>query len=262
MKLYVVLHILALALSTFAFTPYTVERCVWDAIRVQSAIRSARTALILPKADTVLGTTSATFAAMFKSFTSIIKVQTLFENILNQAPLSAGRNIRFFCATSYMSAREKDSLGYDPWAICTELRVTSFWRKDNLIWVCPSFMSLPPQPALGPQVKVDKECPIVFDNRFYGKINDFINYQCYDIVRQLVYVYLQDQALDATTIPRGELDWNACIRSRIVDPNGAVSLRDPMNYVYYAACMSLSVLCDFSSADSGFSGQCKMFRCS
>ena len=239
MKLLSILQHLTLASLAFTFTPYVVENCGDERFQIQYSLGLAYTSLIMPKAETAFANYSPRFKAMFKKVTTAAQVSRVIRSIMYRSFDGPGsKKVTFVCVTPDVSVQEKYSLSYDPWAICNEEKSTSFWRNDNLIWLCPTFLSLPPAPLIGaskPPPSNNNQCPFVFDNRFFGRVDGFSNYQIYDIIRQLVYVYLQDQALNATTIPRGETDWNACIRSRLVDSDGSVSLRDPMNFVYYVA---------------------------
>ncbi len=154
----------------------------------------------------------------------------------------------FMCATPTVAA--KSGLETDPWVHCTkstrpdERATTSYWLEDSAtVIICPAFLrDLRPEPPLTPDGPRDVYCPIVRQNLFVGRSFPLVRYQVYDLIRQLVKLYLQGGALGPETEPREEVDWNSCVGLGYGGSGLGPSERNPMNYVYYAAC-EWSALC-------------------
>lgn len=177
---------------------------------------------------------------MFKSNESITSVYNIMANISHLQPViesSQQRSPLFMCATPKVA--EKYQMQTDPWMQCTkptlpdERATTSYWLEaSTTVIICPAFLrDLKPAPLLTPDGPRNVYCPIVLHNLFVGRDFPLVRYQVYDLIRQLVRVYLQRGALGPETEPREEVDWNSCVGLGL-----RPSERNPMSYVYYAAC--------------------------
>lgn len=239
---------LALAWQVFSADSYTIDNCGTDKVRIQYAISSAQTALGLPLIS-LLNTPNVAFKAMFKTADAALDVHSLMMSIISEKPIHSDQGDlfpKFTCATPGLSKEYIDYLGYNPWEICGDLKSTSFWRRTSLIWICPAFLVLEVRPQHLPAVQTNPNCPILLGNAFFGNIDRFVNFQSYEILYHLIRMYLQHNCLDPVHVPREATDWNECIRSRIEDPVGMASVRNPMNYVYYTACEYSMIAIEFS----------------
>ena len=237
MKLSRILYSLALLLHT-VFT-YTIESCGNIKPAIEYAITLAQTAMVRPIHDVQLGLSSAHgYAAMYKS--DVFKpFLTRFITDLLHLPNAhaAGRDQEpaFICVQPGME--QKYDIGYDPLHRCTDTGVPSFWAKDTAyIFLCPSFTTLSSQPVFTPGGPKDIYCPIVQNNVFLGQSDPLVKYQNYDLIHQLVHLYLQGEALTSETIPKEVTDWNGCVGLGWVPLEGSPSVRNPFNLVYYVAC--------------------------
>ena len=79
-------------------------------------------------------------------------------------------------------------------------------------------------------------------NVFVGKSSPLVGYQNYDLVRQIVKLYLQGAGLGSATDPREVEDWNECIGLGDEGQPLSLSERNAMNLVYYAACKDCSII--------------------
>ena len=144
----------------------------------------------------------------------------------------------FTCATRDIGEKYAEHLGYDAYTRCTQGTnpPTSFHAANTaIVFICPSFSQLRPQPPFTPGAPMDVYCPIVRNNVFVGQSSPLIRYQSYDLVHQLVHLYLQDTALAADTTPPEVFDWNECVKLMAVPPPWSPSCRNPFNLVYYTA---------------------------
>jgi len=147
----------------------------------------------------------------------------------------------FICATSNVAQLYK--FDFDPWTRCQapdDSAPTSFWVENSaVIIICPRFeQQLKPQPVFSPGGPTDVYCPLVRGNMFVGKSFPLVRYQCYDLVRQIVKLYLQGIGLGPATEPREAIDWNECVALGYEGQSLSPSERNAMNVVYYAACES------------------------
>lgn len=239
---------LALTWQVFSTDSYTIDNCGTDKVQIQYAISSAQTALGLPLLR-LLNTPNVAFKAMFKTADAALDVHNLMMSIISEKPIHSDQGDlfpEFACATPRLSKEYIDYLGYDPWKICGDLDTTSFWRKTNLIWICPAFLVLEVRPQHLPAVQTNPNCPILLGNAFLGNIERFVKFQSYELLYHLIRMYLQHNCLGPDHVPREATDWNECIRSRIEDPVGMFSIRNPMNYIYYTACEYSMVAIEFS----------------
>lgn len=230
-------HYLFALLPPIAST-YTIENCGNSQAAIEYAITLAQTTMIRPLLDLESGIASIHgYAAMYK--TNIFKpfLQNLMSNILHlPSTEAAGRAQQpaFVCAAPDME--QKYDIGYDPFVRCQRTEATSFWAKDTvLVFICPSFTSLPFQPVFTPGGPQDIYCPVVQNNVFLGQSDPLVRYQSYDLVHQLAHLYLQDGGLTSETEPKEVSDWNGCVGLGWTPIEGGPSVRNPFNLVYYAA---------------------------
>ena len=94
------------------------------------------------------------------------------------------------------------------------------------------------QPSFAPGGPQDIYCPSVQNNVFLGQSDPLVKYQSYDLVHQLVHLYLQSDALTSETEPKEVLDWNGCVALGWASSEGSLSVRNAFNLVYYVACKS------------------------
>ena len=236
-----VFYSLALLLP-IVFT-YTIESCGSIKPAIEHAITLAQTTMVRPLLDVQLGVSSAHgYTAMYKSNVFRNFLHSTMTKILHLPPTAhaTGRNqdLAFVCVKPGME--EKYDIGYDPLHRCTDTGVASFWAKDTAyIFLCPSFTSLAFQPVFTPGGPHDIYCPFVQNNVFIGQSNPLVKYQNYDLVHQLVHLYLQGEALTSKTEPKEVLDWNGCVGLGWAPFEGSPSVRNPFNLVYYVACKCL-----------------------
>lgn len=141
----------------------------------------------------------------------------------------------FVCAKPDMG--QEYNIGYDPLDGCARTGVNSFWAKDTtLVFLCPSFTTLEFQPVFSPGGPRDVYCPVVQNNVFLGQSDPLVKYQSYELVHQLAHLYLQDGGLTGQTDPKEVMDWNGCVGLGWTPLEGGISVRNPFNLVYYAAC--------------------------
>ena len=81
-------------------------------------------------------------------------------------------------------------------------------------------------------------CPSLEKNRFSGDAGSFYqNYQTYTLLYHLIRFYLGHNALDDTTDPKEQLDWNSCVGLNLLD-----SVLNPTNLQIYIACKQIEFL--------------------
>lgn len=238
-----IVHLLLVSFLPIGFT-YTIESCGNSKPTIEYAITLAQTAMIRPLLDVQLGLSSAHgYIAMYKSNVFKSFLHGIMTNILHLPTThAAGRDQTpaFVCVKPNME--EKYDIGYDPLHRCTDTGVASFWAKNTAyIFLCPSFTSLPFQPVFTPGGPQDIYCPVVHNNVFLGQSNPLIKYQSYDLVHQLVHLYMQSEALTSETVPKEVMDWNGCVGLGWAPFAGSPSVRNPFNLVYYAACKCSSL---------------------
>lgn len=179
------------------------------------------------------------FKAMYKTMQPILYIQSIMDNVLQAAPVTVSTQSlapRFICASP--DAGQKYMLDLDPWARCLEDSPTSyssFWVEGTaIVMVCPAFFSLRLVPPIGPGAPGDLYCPIVHNNQFIGQSDPLIRYQNYDLLREMVRMYMGGYALGPETRPKEVMDWNECVGLR---PYRSCAW-NVMNLVYYTACES------------------------
>ena len=223
---------------------YTIENCGNSKPTIEYAITLAQTAMIRPLLDVQLGVSSPHgYTAMYKSNVFKSFLHGIMTNILHLPTThAAGRDQApaFVCVKPNME--EKYDIGYDPLHRCTDTGVASFWAKNTAyVFLCPSFTSLAFQPVFTPGGPQDIYCPVVQNNVFLGHSNPLIKYQSYDLVHQLVHLYMQNEALTNETEPKEVMDWNGCVGLGWAPFEGSPSVRNPFNLVYYVACKCSSL---------------------
>ena len=236
MKLLRVTYLLAVFLPIVS--TYTIEGCGLNKPSIEYAITLAQTTMIRPLYDVQRGLASTHgYTAMFKSNVFKPFLHSLMTNILHLPPVeAAGRDQEpaFVCAKPDMEP--KFNIGYDPLHRCAITGVTSFWANETpLVFLCPRFLTLGPQPVFSPGGPVDIYCPLVVDNAFVGQSNPLVQYQSYDLVHQLAHLY-QNGGLTNWTQPKEVTDWNSCVGLGWAPSERGPSARNPFNLVYYAAC--------------------------
>ncbi len=192
--------------------------------------------------DSVFGVSSPYgFRSMFKEESATEAVEAIFNAIyyskarvgLSPEP-KVLKSPRFACVTedSAQIYRSLD-LDYDPWQRCLvsgsprHTPVPAFYAEGTAyIFLCPAFFVQEDHPT-------SPHCPAVHHNRFAGDPNVFYrNYQTYTLMYQFIRFYLGDNALDSTTDPPEQFDWNNCVHSL-----GMLnSVRNPTNLQLYIAC--------------------------
>lgn len=230
-------HLLALFLPFCS--AYTVEDCDTNKPAIEYAITLAQTAMIKPLFDVRYGISiTYGYTAIYKSDDFKPFLKELMTNILHlPVTQAAGRDQdpSFVCAKPGIG--QKYAIGYEPLDRCAETGVTSFWAKDTaLVFLCPRFTTLGFQPVFSPGGPRDIYCPVVHNNVFLGKSDPLVKYQSYDLVHQLVQVYLQNAALTSETVPKEVTDWNGCIGLDSAPFEGSLSIKNPFSLVYYVAC--------------------------
>ena len=189
--------------------------------------------------DAVYGTRSTYgFTSMFKENSANEVVQAVFGAIyhfstkrgLRPDPIEP-KAPRFACVGQQSAQTYKNlNLGYDPWQRClagspSRNPIPAFYAEETAyIFLCPAFFVQEGKPDR-------PHCPIVHENRFAGDPNIFYKrYQVYTLLYSLLRFYLGDDALNANSDPREELDWNNCVRLDTLN-----SVRNPTNLQLYMA---------------------------
>ena len=121
-------------------------------------------------------------------------------------------------------------LDYDPWKKCQvggpgSTPLQAFYAEGTAyIFLCPALFIQPP-------MTTKPHCPSVKNNLFSGDAGSFYqNYQTYTLLYHLIRFYLGHNALDDTTNPKEQLDWNRCVSLNILD-----SVINPTNLQIYIA---------------------------
>ena len=222
---------LLLSFLPIVSSEYTIQNCGGSRSDIDNALEVAQTLMFLSRVDVQRGVDSTFgYTAMYKSNSFKVFLHKLMNNILNEANTKvAGREEEpsFVCVTPNME--HKYDIGYDHLRHCTDTGVTSFWAK-SFVFLCPNFLDDDVYPDFGPSGPYNIYCPAVQNNVFLGQSDPLIKYQSYDLMHQLVGVYLQRSALTSQTVPKAVADWNGCVGL------GGESIRNPANFVYYVAC--------------------------
>ena len=186
----------------------------------------------------VAGSDSPAYRAMFKSDSVKSQVALHFIQIdkcrgsvgLKPTPLQATAP-RVACAAPNSATTYRNlNLGYDPWQRCAAAPQgppNELFYADGTayIFICPSFFQKP-------MVPFGSKCPDVVANLFTGDEMLFYGaYQVYLLLYVFVRWYLQSLALDSSSAPVEAFEWNHCINYSAIS-----SMKNPTNYVLYAAC--------------------------
>ena len=242
------MELLQLQILLAVFLPisyaYTIEDCGNGKPAIEYAITLAQTSMIQPLLDIRVGVSSTYgYTAMYKSNIFIPFLQGLMNNILHLAVIQAGgrdQEPTIICVQPGMG--QKYDIGYDPLERCAQTGAESFWAKDTaFVFLCASFTALKFQPVFSPDGPRDIYCPLVQNNVFVGQSDPLVKYQSYELVHQLAHLYLQDAGLTSETEPKEVTDWNSCVGLGWTPFDGGVSVKNPFNLVYYAACEYLLV---------------------
>ena len=241
MKLFQVHHLLIPVLP-LVFT-YKIESCGSGKPAIEYAVTLAQTAMVRPLRDVQLGLSSAHgYTAMYKSnaFKDYIhSVMTQILHLSNTHVTGRSPEPTFVCVKPNME--QEYDIGYEPLHRCADTGVASFWAKDTaFVFLCPSFTALAFQPVFTPGGPRDIYCPIVRNNVFLGQSNPLVRYQNYELVHQLVHLYLQGDGLTSETEPKEVMSWNGCVGLGWAPLLGSPSVRNPFSLVYYVACKRLT----------------------
>jgi len=79
---------------------------------------------------------------------------------------------------------------------------------------------------------VDVYCPIVLNNQIVGQSNPSIQYQNYDLMREMARVYMRGKALRPETQPKEVVIWNGYAGL----PPFRSTESNVMNLVFYSGC--------------------------
>ena len=179
------------------------------------------------------------YSAMFKSSSTVPTVMLLLQHMymfigaagLEPAPTTLLQP-RFACVD--IASRKKYEyldLGYDPWLKCSGSAsrhgLNTFYAEGTAyIFVCPLFFYLMPKPTRN-------ICPAVRRNRFIGEQTSLSQeFRIYSLAYDLTRFYLGRNALDSTSIPHEQFDWNDCV----FNLNELESVLNPTNLELYVAC--------------------------
>ena len=98
------------------------------------------------------------------------------------------------------------------------------------IFLCPRYFTYPIAP-IGP---LGRNCLKVEFNEFgYENLERLVNVQKYMLLHELAHFYLGRESLGGKTVPTEEYDPNECVNFE-----QELSLRNPMNYQFFAASKS------------------------
>ena len=182
------------------------------------------------------------FEAMFKMREALPTVAAVLDDIYNYKgkphlkPRPGQLSSPIFSCVSQNSAKIYDylKLDYDPWTKCQtggpdSTPLQAFYAEGTAyIFLCPALF-------VHPTTTTGYHCPSVTRNEFSGDAGSFYqNYQTYILLYHLIRFYLGHNALDDTTDPREQLDWNNCVGLSLLD-----SVLNPTNLQIYLACKQI-----------------------
>ena len=218
--------------------PLAIENCGVFTPEVERGLRYMDHIVNLATLIVAAGSHNPAYRAMFKSDSVKSQVALRFGQIhehrgsigLKPTPFQ-NTAPRVACAApdSIISYRNLD-LGYDPWRRCAAApqgppNELFYANGTAYIFICPSFFQKPMAPF-------GSKCPDVVANLFTGDEMLFYgSYQVYLLLYVFVRWYLQTMALDDSSVPMEIFEWNLCINYSALS-----SVRNPTNYVLYAAC--------------------------
>ena len=182
------------------------------------------------------------FEAMFKEKEALPTVKAVLDDIYNYKgkpylkPHPDQLSSPLLSCVSEKSAKIYDhlKLDYDPWRKCQvggpdSTPLQAFYAEGTAyIFLCPALF-------VQPSMTTEYHCPSVESNLFSGDAGSFYqNYQTYTLLYHLIRFYLGHNALDDTTNPKEQLDWNRCVGLNLLD-----SVLNPTNLQIYIACKQI-----------------------
>lgn len=220
------------------------ENCGFSTVRVRALFNAAnkltKAALFDAKKHGV--NSEYGFVAMFKMTEALPTVTAVLDDIYNYKGKSFLRpnpdrlsSPLFACATEKAATIYRNlKLDYDPWRKCQtggpdSTPLQAFYADGTAyIFLCPALFVLPP-------ATTSDHCPSLERNKFSGDAGSFYkNYQTYTLLYHLIRFYLGHNALDDTTSPKEQLDWNSCVGLNLL-----VSVLNPTNLQIYIACKQI-----------------------
>ena len=185
------------------------------------------------------------FEAMFKLEEALPTVKAVLDDIYNYKgkpslkPHPSQRSSPLLSCVTEKSAKIYDylKLDYDPWSKCQmggsdSTPLQAFYAEGTAyIFLCPTLF-------VQPTMTTKNNCPSLEKNMFSGDVGSFYqNYQTYTLLYHLIRFYLGHNALDETTNPKEQLDWNRCVSLSLVD-----SVLNPTNLQIYIACKQIQFI--------------------
>ena len=179
---------------------------------------------------------------MFKLREALPTVTAVLDDIYNYKgkpslkPHPSQRSSPLLSCVTENSAKIYDylKLDYDPWSKCQvggpdSTPLQAFYAEGTAyIFLCPTLFVLP-------IITTEDHCPSLEKNKFSGDAGSFYqNYQTYALLYHLIRFYLGHNALDETTNPKEQLDWNRCVGLSLID-----SVLNPTNLQIYIACKQI-----------------------
>ena len=217
------------------------ENCGYSTFRVRTLFNEAnklvRVALIDAKkydVDSEYG-----FEAMFKQREALPTVAAVLDDIYNYKGKPNLKPYPDRLSSPLLSCVTEKSaeiyghlkLDYDPWRKCQvggpdSTPLQAFYAKGTAyIFLCPTLFVQPP-------TTTSQHCPSLKNNKFSGDAGSFYQiYQTYTLLYHLIRFYLGRNALDDTTVPKEQFDWNRCVGLGLLD-----SVLNPTNLQIYIAC--------------------------
>lgn len=216
-----------------------VEDCGYDSKRTKGLFRASRSLALGASIDVIQGTNSEHgFGSLFKEDSAKIIVDAILQAIYYHKLIRGLRPMpdipkapRISCVVPGSAQIHKTlDLNYDPWQKCGQERPNPGFYVEGTayIFLCPAFFALEDS-------NDHPNCPTVLDNRFRGDpVKFFKGYQTYTLLYFLIRFYLGHNALDNSSDPREQLDWNDCtsLGSKLV----VDSVRNPSSIQLYVAC--------------------------
>ena len=225
---------------TSQYNPYIIETCGGVADTIAERVDLTRLEALKGLSDTIFGINSEYgFTSMFKDNTAKQTVQSVLQGIssfgrrpdlLPEPYIPKAPRVACITQDSAGIYEEHLNLGYDPWQKCLtggpdKSPITSFYAPGTAyVFLCPALFMQTIQPS-------SPHCPTVHNNRFAGDPNIFYQkYQVYIMLYSFLEFYLGTNALNATTEPPEQLDWNNGVQLGASD-----SVRNPTNFQIYVA---------------------------
>lgn len=218
-----------------------VENCGHHSKKTKELLRASRSLALKAETDTLQGTGSKHgFEAMFKENSAKTVVGAILDALYYHKLIRGLRPMpdipkapRISCVAPGSAQMYKTlDLSYDPWQKCWQEKPSpGFYAEGTAhIFLCPAFFALEDS-------NDHPNCPNVLDNKFSGDpVKFFKGYQIYTLLYFLIRFYLGHNALDNSSDPREQLDWNNCmslVLNMVVD-----AVRNPTSIQLYVACRS------------------------